>query len=140
MMPPFFAKISNGGSNSSSDDDIDTTLHKRVPLSSKLYQHDGDRLSAAAMMSSQPKMKHSVSMLEMNDIQDMKQFGETMTALEVLQLSTTSEDKKVNGDIDDGGFFIGDSTSSVEEEVCDRSNNVSPDSVAAVIPSQSIRQ
>lgn len=142
-MPPFFAKISNGGSNSSSDDDIDTTIHKRIPLSSKLHQHDGYISSAAAMMvnSQQPKMKHSVSMLEMNDIQDMKQFGETMTALEVLQLSTTTiKDKKGNSNddnnIDDGGFFIGDSTSSAEEEVCDRSNNVSPDSVAAVIPSQ----
>ena len=119
MMPPFFAKISNGGSNcsSSDDDNIDTPIHKRVPLSSKLYQHDGDILSAAAMMKNnqQPKMKHSVSMLEMNDIQDMKQFGETMTSLEVLQLSATSKDKTVNGDIDDGGFFIDDSTSSAEE-------------------------
>ena len=51
--------------------------------------------------------------------------------------TTSSKDKKVNGDdIDDGGFFIGDSTSSAEEEVCDRSNNISPDSVAAVIPPQ----
>jgi len=143
MMPPFFAKHINGGSNcsssSSDDDNIDTPIHKRIPLSSTLHQHDGDILSAAAMISSQqPTMKHSVSMLEMNDIQDMKQFGETMTALEVLQLSTTtSKEKKVNGDIDDGGgFFIDDSTSAAEEEVFDRSQNVSPDSVAAVIPSQ----
>ena len=147
MMPPFFAKNSNGGSNcssSSSDDDIDTPIHKRIPLTSKIHQDDGDTSSATAMTKNnqQPtKMKHSVSMLEMNDIQDMKQFGETMTSLEALQLSTTSsKDEKVNGDdIDDGRFFIGDSTSSAEEDedlLCDRSNIVSPDSVADIIPPQ----
>ena len=81
------------GSSGFDDDDIDRAMHRTNHRSSTTNNNT---------------MTHAISMLEMNDIHDMVQFGEAMSALDVSPPKQMTK----NDDGGGGGFFIDGSDSS----------------------------
>lgn len=109
-MAPFWSR-NNGSRGDDVVDDLSATRHVSK----------GNLLSLTPDVGSDGmgRMKKVQSMLEMNDIHNMVQFGEAMDALSIGQEDAATEDKKshplskkisVNqdqqDDDDDGGFFI----------------------------------
>jgi len=107
------------------DDNDDDALQQQTPLGNG---KPARRNSATKTMLSQPKMVKSMSMLEMNDIQDMRLFGEEMNALsaESTVASSASDESRAREDgvvastsQDEGGFFI-ETSSDHSDENADR--------------------
>ena len=103
-MTPFFLSRNSNGSGSSGfddDDDIDRAMHRtnhhrrllKYTTDLSIQQHTNDNSSVVAALSTMKEdnnnntnnntMTRAISMLEMNDIHDMVQFGEAMSALDV---------------------------------------------------------
>ena len=85
------------GSSGFDDDDIDRAIHRTNHRSNTTTNNT---------------MTHAISMLEMNDIHDMVQFGEAMSALDVSPPKQMTKNDDDDDDDGGGGFFIDGSDSS----------------------------
>ena len=146
-MTPFFLSRNSNGSGSSGfdddDDDIDRAMHRTnhhrlLKYTTDLIpQHNKDNSSVVAALSAMKEdnnnntnntMTRAISMLEMNDIHDMVQFGEAVSALDVSppppkKTTTTKNNDDDDDDNDVGGFFIDSSDRSHSPPSCDGDNN-----------------